>query len=197
MARMRRPLSDGDKPQRRAEARKRALLDEAADVLRRMPGGSMAEIAEGLGVSRATLYRMFPNRDALIRELALDALHLTDVAAASVPQNVSSYREAFARLIEALVPYGDRYHFLMNEPRAMRDPEVKAGVERQYTQMYAFIDEAKAAGELDPEQPTRWVASVFDSIIWSAWWSVSEGNIAPKDVAELAMRSFWGGVRRR
>ncbi len=155
----------------------------------------MAEIAEGLGVSRATLYRFFPNRDALIREVALDSLRVIEEAVTQLPPTVLSCRQAFQQLIEALVPYGERYYFIMNEPRAMRDPTVKAAVERQYDAMYELVDAAKAAGEIDATLPTRWVGAMFDSVIWAAWWSVAEGNVAQKDVASLAMRSFWSGMR--
>ncbi len=178
-----------------SNVRRQALLDSAARVLRALPGGSMAELAEGLGVSRATLYRFFPNRDALISALALDSLRLTEEAAKSLPLS-TSYRAAFHDLVCALVPIGDRYYFLMNEPRALRDPKVKAGIDEQYEQMYAFIDEAKAAGELRADLPTRWIATIFDSIIWAAWWSVAEGNVAAKDVADLATTSFWQGVAK-
>src|SRR5260370_33718955 len=47
------------------------ILDTAAAVLaERGESASMAEIADAAGVSRATLYRYFPSRDALLRGLA-------------------------------------------------------------------------------------------------------------------------------
>ncbi len=154
----------------------------------------MAEIAAALSMSRATLYRYFPSRDALVRELALDAIRVTDEAAARVDKSVETYREAFESLLAESLPYGDRYHFLMSEPRVMQDPEVRAAVERQNQELVAMIDEAKQWGELDSAVPTAWIAAAFDALMWAAWSSVYDGTVAAADAPRLAMQTFWQGI---
>ena len=47
-----------------------AILDAAAQVLRRRPDAAMADIADEAGVGRATLYRYFPTRESLLRGVA-------------------------------------------------------------------------------------------------------------------------------
>ena len=52
-----------------------AILDAAAHVLaERGAGANMAEVAAASGVSRATLYRYYPSREALLEALAAQAL---------------------------------------------------------------------------------------------------------------------------
>jgi TetR/AcrR family transcriptional regulator, mexCD-oprJ operon repressor len=51
-----------------AIVRDEALL-AAAKVLVGDPGASMAQVAEGAGISRASLCRLVPSRDALLLEL--------------------------------------------------------------------------------------------------------------------------------
>jgi AcrR family transcriptional regulator len=46
------------------------LLDTARDLSQREPGWTMATLAREAGVSRATLYRRFPNRAAIVSALA-------------------------------------------------------------------------------------------------------------------------------
>jgi AcrR family transcriptional regulator len=64
----------------RADARdnRRRLLEAARDAfIERGPGASLEEIARRAGTGIATLYRRFPDRRALIREVVLDGLQRT------------------------------------------------------------------------------------------------------------------------
>ncbi len=154
----------------------------------------MAELATEIGISRATLYRYFKTRDELISALATDSLERITAGVQEVPTNLQSYREAFRLLLQALLSLADRYHFVANEPRCLRDPAVKLELERQYAEMFTMIDDAKAAGEIRPELPAAWVASCFDAVLWSAWWTVREGHVAPNDAETLAFETFWRGA---
>ena len=65
----------------RADARdnRRKLIQAARDVLiDRGPAAPLEEIARRAGTGIATLYRHFPDRQALIRDVILDALHATN-----------------------------------------------------------------------------------------------------------------------
>lgn len=64
----------------RADARdnRRRLLDAARDVFIELgPGAPLEEIARRAGTGIATLYRRFPDRHALIRDVVVDALRRT------------------------------------------------------------------------------------------------------------------------
>jgi AcrR family transcriptional regulator len=76
------PPTHGRLPTRplRADARdnRGRLLEAARDAfIERGPGVSLEEIARRAGTGIATLYRRFPDRRALIREVVLDALERT------------------------------------------------------------------------------------------------------------------------
>ena len=72
---------DATKPRPlRADARdnRRRLLDAARDVFIELgPGAPLEEIARRAGTGIATLYRRFPDRRALIRDVVVDALRRT------------------------------------------------------------------------------------------------------------------------
>ena len=170
------------------------LLDAAAAVLARNPGASIADVAVRAGVSRATLYRYFPSREALIRALAIEALGQTDEATASLRDQTSSSTETLQLTIGALVPLGERFHFLMAEFGVMGDPEVAEIYERQQSELSNLVEAVKAEGDIAREIPTAWVVTVIDTLIYAAWTSVEEGFIASRDAVDLVNRTLFSGL---
>ncbi|BCB74524.1 TetR/AcrR family transcriptional regulator [Phytohabitans flavus] len=89
------------------------MLDVAAALLaERGEQASMTDIAEAAGVSRATLYRYFPNRQALLRAL-------TEVAFADLSSRIADAKvdtvpidEAIARLTRAMLAATSKYRAL-------------------------------------------------------------------------------------
>ncbi len=90
--------SDGARPLR-ADARlnRSRILDAARDAfVERGPSVPLDEIARRAGTGIATLYRRFPDREALMRAVVLDALARTAEAARRAAQEVS---DPFAALV--------------------------------------------------------------------------------------------------
>lgn len=169
-----------------------AVLDAAAAVLAANPGASMSAVAEAAGVGRATLYRHFPTREALMRELALEAIERTDAAVAPVLAEGLSSEDALLGMLEAIVPLGDRYHFLANE--RIEDPEVAEETRRQTRETEEFVEQAKRDGLFDAGLPTAWIVAAIDALVWAAWDSVREGTVAPRDAASLAFKTLTRGL---
>lgn len=170
------------------------LLDAAAAVLARNPGASIADVAVRAGVSRATLYRYFPSREALIRALAIEALGQTDEAVAPLRDQTSSSTETLQLTIGALIPLGERFHFLTTEFGVMGDPEVAEIYERQQSELSNLVEAVKAEGGIAREIPTAWVVAVIDTLIYAAWTSVEEGFIASRDAVDLVNRTLFSGL---
>ncbi len=171
-----------------------ALLDAAAAVLARNPGASIADVAVRAGVSRATLYRYFPSREVLIRALAIEALRQTDEAIAPLRDQMSSSTETLQLTIGALIPLGERFHFLTAEFGVMRDPEVAEIYKRQQSELSNLVEAVKAEGSIAREIPTAWVVTVIDTLIYAAWTSVEEGFIASRDAVDLVNRTLFSGL---
>lgn len=170
------------------------LLDAAAAVLARNPGASIADVAVRAGVSRATLYRYFPSREALIRTLAIEALRQTDEAVAPLRDQTSSSTETLQLTIGALIPLGERFHFLTTEFGVMGDPEVAEIYERQQSELSNLVEAVKAEGGIAREIPTAWVVTVIDTLIYAAWTAVEEGFIASRDAVDLVNRTLFSGL---
>lgn len=92
-----------------------AILDTASEVLAvRGDGASMTEIAEAAGVGRATLYRYFPNRDALLNGLAASAMASLAERVAEASLDSVPVAEGIARVSRGFVAEGGRYAALIN-----------------------------------------------------------------------------------
>jgi len=93
-----------------------AILDAAAHVLsERGAGSNMAEVAAAAGVSRATLYRYFPDRDALLDALAAQALAETGSRLADAGLERAPVEGAIERIVRAVIAVGDRYSVIVHE----------------------------------------------------------------------------------
>ena len=170
------------------------ILRRAAEALCHNPGLGMSKLTKVIGVSRATLYRYFASREALIHELAVEAIRATDEAAEGIFVGAATYAEAFRRLLGAMIPLGATYHFLSREMGLYDDETVMAEARRQEQQMADLIDAAKAVGEITSALPTRWVAKQFDLVVWLAWSEAGETDQDPAELTEIAFHSFWSGV---
>lgn len=100
-----------------------AILDGAAQIFAvQGEQASMNDVAEAAGVARATVYRYFPNREALLDELTQAAVSDVDARLASARIDEVSPEEGIARAVRALVDVGDSFVLLARE-RLRSDPE--------------------------------------------------------------------------
>jgi AcrR family transcriptional regulator len=75
----------------------------------------MTDVAAAAGVARATVYRYFPNRQALLDELALLALREIDDRLGSARLGEVPLKEGVTRVVRALVDVGDLFVILARE----------------------------------------------------------------------------------
>lgn len=89
------------------------ILDAATAVFTEHgASASMARVAEAAGVSRATLYRYFPNRDALLRGLVTAAIGELADRVAEAELDTVPVREGLARLSRTFLAAGSKYAVL-------------------------------------------------------------------------------------
>lgn len=150
------PVPDGG-PRRplRADARdnRSRLLEAARDVfIERGPGAPLEEIARRAGTGIATLYRRFPDRGTLIREVVLDALQRTAEearqAAAEEPGPFAALARYMHRAIDvrtaAVIPA------LLGEI-PFGDEEIIRARQAGPAAVQALVDAAHRAGALRPD----------------------------------------------
>lgn len=157
-------------------------------------GASMERIAGAAGVGRTTLHRHFRNRDALIRAIALDAIEECEAALGRARLEEGSVREATGRLFEALIPVGERYHFLLAEAQLENDPEIRAAEGRIEGPMRGLIERGKGDGTFKVDVPDAWVLNAMGALLFAAWEGVRDGDLAPRDTPGLVAQTLLSGV---
>src|ERR1700753_87803 len=123
---------------------------------------SMSQIAETAGVARATVYRYFPNREALLDELTREALDDVDRRLTSARIDEVAPEECITRLVRALVEVGDPFVLLARE-RARSNPEQYE--RRLLLPMRRLFERAQESGEIRSDIPDLRLAEALVGLV--------------------------------
>lgn len=174
---------------------RRALLDAGMELLLQNPGVSLSQIASHAGVGRATLYRHFETRDELIQALAIESLETIEQSLHPEILQCSSARSQIELVFNALMPLGNRYHFLVNLWNiAAEDPEVMKTYQQQAEQTGQMIEWAKQEGSIAEEVSTEWIVFCIDSLLFSGWQLIANGTHSAEQASALAIRTLFHGT---
>ena len=141
-----------------------AILDGAAQIFAvQGEQASMNDVADAAGVARATVYRYFPNRDALLDELARAAVADVEERLQSARIDAVTPEEGIARAVRALVDTGDSFVLLARE-RRRSEPE---RFERKVVQpLRLLFERGQDAGDIrDDITGTRLAESLIGLVV--------------------------------
>ena len=170
-----------------------AILDGAAQIFAvQGEQASMNDVAEAAGVARATVYRYFPNREALLDELARAAVSDVDARLASARIDEVAPEEGIARAVRALVDVGDSFVLLARE-RRRSDPE---RFERRLTQpLRELFERGQASGDIrDDITSARLTESLIGLIVGVL---TSTPPLGREDMTATITGLFLDGARAR
>jgi AcrR family transcriptional regulator len=172
------------------------LLRAAASVWAADPSAPLETVAAAAGVGRATLHRHFPTRVDLMRAAALDGLAALADAVEMVTAAATSPGATLDALIEALVPFGDRLHFLLVTQELLGDAALQRAEAQIDGPVRRVLDEAAAAGELRSDAPSAWRFRALEALLYASWTAVAEGDVARRDAPRLVREAFRRGFGR-
>lgn len=169
-----------------------ALLDAAATVLAARPAASMEDVARGVGVSRATLFRRFPSRSALVATLCRQAVEAF-VAATEGTGAGADPALALRALVGRLVPLGARYGLLVTQPvEDLVERELLERAAAGEQRVRALVRRGQAAGVFRVDVDPEWVVTALTWLVVGAADGVRLGRLAPAraeaHVAETVLR---------
>ena len=185
------------KPPRRRQALQErvaaAILEAAARVL--AVGGeqaSMNDVAAAAGVARATLYRYFPSRQALLDELARVAADEAGARLASARVDELAAEEGVRRAVRALIESGDPFTVVARE-RVRPDPEQFE--QRVLEPLRRLFERAQAAGEIREDIPKTWLTDALVGLVVSVL--SSRPVLGREDTIAVVSALFLDGARPR
>ncbi|MQS10975.1 TetR/AcrR family transcriptional regulator [Streptomyces kaniharaensis] len=173
------------------------VLEAAVGVLSRRPTAHLDEIARAAGISRATLHRLFPGRDALIREVGLLGLQRFAAALDTATVEDGDAEAALRRLVDASVPDAALCAFLAGENQLYDDENVNALWEAQIDRLRALFLRGQQQGVFRIELSAAWLSEAFFDLVAGVGWAIQDGRLAPRDAAFSITELFLGGALRR
>ncbi len=157
---------------------------------------SFSDIAAHAGVGRATLYRLFNNREKLIRSIAFFCLERFDEATGPIDQQATSAIDAIRLLFKLAMPLTQEFQFLANLGHwAEEDTDVMAILERQEKEMLDLVNMGKAEGSICQSLPSTWVVNMIEGLFYAGYVSQKAHQNSFEEVAEYAFRSLNQGIK--
>jgi TetR/AcrR family transcriptional regulator, mexCD-oprJ operon repressor len=172
------------------------ILDTAAAVLAgRGESASMAEIADAAGVSRATLYRYFPTRDALLNALAEAATAELRERIADAELDTIPVPEAIARLTRGFVLTGSKYVALAHSGH--KPPGAGQAQQDLAEPVHRLLRRGITDGTLRSDLAPEVLVQIFSSLLETAIRISGPGGSGAEKASAAIISVFLDGSRPR
>ena len=168
-----------------------AILETAAHLLAEHDA-SMSEIAAAAGVGRATLYRHYPTREALLAALAAQALDEIAERVADAGLEHATVAEGIERLARVLLTVADRYVVLVRE---RVKPDKDDSDERLAGRSATCSNEASAKASCARTSPAEAQLQLFASSITGALHNNLQRELGIEQTAATLTSFFLDGAR--
>ncbi|GEB34733.1 MULTISPECIES: TetR/AcrR family transcriptional regulator [Brevibacillus] len=179
------------------EARLRAILDAATELLIQKPTASLNEIAEYAGIGIATLHRYIESREQLMLQLGLRALQVVGESMRQIPLDEEKLEDYIPALIEALIPLGDKIYFLTHDATLYYSEEIIAAEHKLKEPVCYAIRLLQEKGIVRQDMSVDWVWNALYMLVFIAWQQVQDGRLAKRPAAQLVTDTLFHGVSAR
>ncbi|MFB4195549.1 TetR/AcrR family transcriptional regulator [Streptomyces carpaticus] len=173
------------------------VLRAAAALLTRKATAPMEEVARAAGISRATLNRHFPGRDALVRSLEAFGIDECERALEAARLKEGTAEEAVRRLVRAIEPCAGLLTFLYSENQLFEGEGQHAGWSRIDERITDLFRRGQASGEFRIDLSAVWLTEAFYGLLAAGSWAASEGRVAGKDFSHMITELLLGGAIRK
>ena len=188
----------------RAEGRIVQIFEVACRLfaLKGFDGVSMRDIAQECGISKATLYHYFPDKDSLLRPLAMGVTKALYLHVAKADDPALSASERLRRCVGETARFFERHRWawIASSTNFWNDPQVRARRERigwrdRYERLVREILEAGvAAGEIrDIDVPVAG-RMILGAVNWMSRWYDPKGALPATDIALRFCDMVLGGI---
>lgn len=156
------------------------------------PDATLDDVAAHARISRATLFRHFPNRSALLRAAGVHVIGQIDVALGACAA-AQSPRERLHAALEVLVEAGLPLHAVFGLAERADDVELKDALRALDRHLEPVIDACVGAGLIAADLPAQWLDAALDGLLYAAWSAIHAGTFTPAQATDLLLRTLLHG----
>jgi TetR/AcrR family transcriptional regulator, mexCD-oprJ operon repressor len=169
------------------------ILDAAAEAFAGRGDVSMIDIAKAAGVGRATLYRYFPTREALIAGLLVAAVDDLSARIADADVDRVPVAEGIARLVRGFLSAGVKYAALASVDKS--GPEADELDRRLSEPVRALLRRGAADGTLRDDIALDVQFEFFTGLLEKGLGIVARGNLGVEQASAAVVDVFLDGAR--
>ncbi len=169
------------------------ILTEACRLFatRGFDGVSVRDIAEECGISKATLYHYFPDKDAMLRPLVLGATKaIYERVSRRIDPDAPPLEQLRCFMVET-AGFFERFRWawmasssvFWNDPEARRRRERLAWRDKYEELLRAILQAAMARGEIRPMDTALAARLVLSALNWMPRWYNPDGPASAADIA--------------
>lgn len=179
------------------QAKLHAILDAATELLVVKPTASLNDIAEEAGIGIATLHRYIDSRDHLMSQLGFRAIAVVSETMSRIQLDEEHAEAYIPRLIEELIPLGDKIYFLAHETALNENEELVKAEQKLLEPIKQAIQLLQQQGKFRQDLSSDWIFGVLYSLLFHTWQQVQQGYVARHSAAKLLMDTLFLGVQKR
>jgi TetR/AcrR family transcriptional repressor of mexCD-oprJ operon len=170
-----------------------AILDGAAHVFALQGDqANMNDVAAAAGVARATVYRYFPSREALLAELAQSAVRDVEERLTSARIDAVPPEEGIPRAVRALLDAGDPFVLLVRRYPTSERERFERSVMRPLRELF---ERGQADGDVRADIPSARLTESLLGLIVGMFTSAP--SLGREDMTAMITGLFLDGARAR
>jgi len=182
------------------------LLDTAAKLFwtKGYASTTTREIAELMGVRKASLYHHIASKEDLLFEISVSSLkriiHDTGAAVAAIDDPLERVRVLLQAHVASMITDQNKHSVMLTELRAL-SPERRTQIvalRDEYEAIVAdVLERARAAGVLRADIPVKYLSlSLLNLLNWSIFWFKVDGELALDRWADYLTELFLTGAQK-
>lgn len=174
--------------------KKQHIINSSISLLAQSPLASMDEIAKASGIGRATLFRHFKNRQALVDEIELICeSRIDDAVEPFLSLDLPDIQRLYL-VINAMIPMGDTFHFLSLEAYNLKNPLIREQYRQDREFWQKLLRPLQEQGIIDSQLPLGWLSDTIDNLVLQAWELMNSDKMSHTEATRLVWSTLTKGM---